>query len=88
MIDYKREEGREQEEYEEYLAKRRWQERRAEEQAEEDYWFQLMQHEQDLAKEAESYYAEQAQSYYLTLHIVHILRQYLNAMLKEQEEEK
>lgn len=50
MIDYKREEEREQEEYEEYLAKRRWQERRREEQAEEDYWFQLMQHEQDLAQ--------------------------------------
>ena len=86
MIDYKREEEREQEEYEEYLAKRRWQERRAEEQAEEDYWFQQMQHEQDLARQAESYYAEQAQFYCLTIHIVHILRRHLNAMLKSQEE--
>ena len=86
MIDYKREEEREQAEYEEYLAKRRWQERKREEQAEEDYWFQQMQHEQDLAKQAELYYAEQAQFYYLK-HIVHILRQYLNAMLKAQEEE-
>jgi hypothetical protein len=89
VIDYKREEEREREKYEEYLAKRRWQERRREEeQAEKDYWFQRMQHEQYLAKQAELHYAEQAQSYYLTLHIVHILRRYLNAITEKHEEDK
>ena len=76
MIDYKREEEREQAEYEEYLAKRRWQERRAEEQAESYY-----------AEQAESYYAEQAQFYYLTQHVAHILRRHLNAIIEKQEEE-
>lgn len=91
--DYEREkrirEEREQEEYwEEQRHRRIMDERRREEQAEEDYWFQQMQYERDLAKQAESCYAEQAQFYYLTLHIVHILRRHLNAILEKQKEEK